>query len=178
MLPTIRQKPSTLQRYERCLIFPFFPLPQELRDMIYHEIWKDKPAFLVRLPYDRSKPFRYCYFAVSYNTVNVPYTDLSRPPTKSESAFWFLTSRQMLAEAMNQFHRVAVWSYISDCMTFPIKFSCGRELHMTRRTTLHDFTHIYHAALRDSRLQLWLGMMQTRMINDFTTAISHTSNLR
>ncbi len=102
---------------------PFFlVLPREIRDQIYHEIWKQKVPFLIDFPRDQYQ------FKVRYDDAEEP-TDYSARPFGAErfwednedddveiihQPLWILANNQMLEEAMAQFHRKLTWTFVGE----------------------------------------------------------------
>ena len=117
---------------------PFFRLPRELRDQIYHDIWRRKPRFDVSLPdkgdhhiagqYHGRKE-RYHMFQIVYQSIPTPLPqnkvvrydspidyDAGQAAKKKDEEFtnpapWILTNKQILHEAMQQFTYQATWIY-------------------------------------------------------------------
>ena len=104
---------------------PFLPmLPRELRDHIYHIIWSQKTPFL--LEFERGE----LQFKLTYDNAEEPKNYSARPrgieywaDEESEEEdeeildaepkpTWLLANRQILTEAMAQFHRKLTWSYV------------------------------------------------------------------
>lgn len=89
-----------------------FQLPREIRDLIYHELWRSKLPFT--LIYKTSE------FAISYELsspshgLRIAMPGLNRNRDSDIPAPWFLTSKQFLDEAMEQFHRGSTWTFLSD----------------------------------------------------------------
>lgn len=101
--------------------FPFFNLPPELRNEVYHWIWAGKRPFRIVDPsiYDYDVPCNPMnYFHVFYdlkydakhiNTTHAPRYNDPEPP----SPCWFiLANRQMFNEAIEAFNRKATWRAI------------------------------------------------------------------
>jgi len=90
----------------------FFSLPRELRDQIYHEIWRTKAGFELALPELRghhSGGFDKQIVQVRYAKAMVVHR--ARNP-QNKGRVWFLASKQLCAEAIQQFQRGAAWSFI------------------------------------------------------------------
>lgn len=114
----------------------YLALPRELRDQIYHEIWRKKLPFEVALPAKGDSlggvevygmGDSYHFFKIFYELLETNSPTI-KPSTKPQSFSakssrtrvktkppgpWFLTNKQTLHEAMEQFNRQAAWSYIS-----------------------------------------------------------------
>ncbi|KAF2134169.1 hypothetical protein P153DRAFT_353358 [Dothidotthia symphoricarpi CBS 119687] len=86
----------------------FLGIPRELRDLIYHEIWKTKKPFKVGLP--QRNDFR--IFEVQYSADIVEPREDALTPTVQRSP-WILASKQVLEEAIQQFQREASWTYMN-----------------------------------------------------------------
>lgn len=71
-----------------------FKLPRELRDKVYHELWKD--GALIKQRYGRVK-------------YNITYGELRYLPSKSCKHPWLLTNKQMLHEGIQQLHTESIW---------------------------------------------------------------------
>ncbi|KAH7391858.1 hypothetical protein BKA66DRAFT_28714 [Pyrenochaeta sp. MPI-SDFR-AT-0127] len=114
----------------------FLALPRELRDQIYHEIWRTKPPFEVALPakgdpHSAAQVYGMCndyhVFKIFYELLEAP-SPMTIIPTKNKKSSarlsrtkikpkrpvpWFIVSRQILHESMEQFNRQAAWGYIT-----------------------------------------------------------------
>ncbi|KAF1942707.1 hypothetical protein EJ02DRAFT_511483 [Clathrospora elynae] len=120
---------------------PFFALPREIRDQIYHEIWRMKPPFEVALSHKgnyHNNPKEYVHLR-DYHVFRITYENLEiipgllleeqlgscetssleelldsakLQPNRSTSP-WILASRQVLEEAMEQFNRQMSWTYVN-----------------------------------------------------------------
>ncbi|KAF2644236.1 hypothetical protein P280DRAFT_477633 [Massarina eburnea CBS 473.64] len=101
-----------------------FELPRELRDLIYHSVWLCQPAFPIM--------YRSSKFFISYS---VPYRSDPDPPphafksrTRKHPRPWFLASKSLLLEAMEQFHRGATARYTGEESIFPNSFARPNKL--------------------------------------------------
>ncbi|KAF1845848.1 uncharacterized protein K460DRAFT_366698 [Cucurbitaria berberidis CBS 394.84] len=96
----------------------FATLPRELRDKIYHEIWKTKPPFEVTLGHNSIEDVEAYIFKVVYESSARPQHE---PEVKPSSAVlaqkktkpWYLASKRMLSEVMEQFNHQATWKFIA-----------------------------------------------------------------
>jgi hypothetical protein len=79
-------------------VFRFMALPQELRDLVYDEVWKDTPH--IKAPYLDFGAGT----TVRYDHLLVENRHLEGLPT------WLLTSKQMCEEGLAQFRLKAQWS--------------------------------------------------------------------
>lgn len=73
-----------------------FKLPRELRDKIYHELWRDGP--LIKQRYGRVK------YDITYTLL-----DHSQWPVTSNKHPWLLTNKQTLHEGIEQLHTRSIW---------------------------------------------------------------------
>ncbi|KAJ4351350.1 uncharacterized protein N0V89_006690 [Didymosphaeria variabile] len=73
-----------------------FGLPRELRDKVYHELWKDGP--LIKQQYGRIK------YDITY-----VWPECGKWPDESYKHPWLLTNKQTLHEGIEQLHRQSVW---------------------------------------------------------------------
>jgi hypothetical protein len=76
--------------------FRFMNLPQEIRDMIYHEIWLNIPAAMRSRKYDEDIRVQYDGMRDTIPAIGLPS--------------WLLTSKAILEQGMAQFKRNAVFS--------------------------------------------------------------------
>ena len=72
-------------------ISPFMELPQELRDMVYHELWNLTPS--IRLPH-----LVLCY-------------DGATDEDEGCLSGWLLTNKAILEQGLQQLHRSVIWNW-------------------------------------------------------------------
>ncbi|KAL1592857.1 hypothetical protein SLS60_011274 [Paraconiothyrium brasiliense] len=73
-----------------------FSLPQEIRDKVYHELWKDGPV--IKQQYGRIK------YDITYI-----WPECGKWPHRSYRHPWLLTNKQILHEGIQELHRRSVW---------------------------------------------------------------------
>ncbi|KAF2015975.1 hypothetical protein BU24DRAFT_422291 [Aaosphaeria arxii CBS 175.79] len=93
----------------------FFLLPRELRDQIYHEIWKTAAPSVVQI---NDYTFDVDYECAKTRNSDDPIQPQDQPkstnpkrrgrPTRPRSP-WFQASKQFMQEAIDQFHRRSHW---------------------------------------------------------------------
>ncbi|KAF2790725.1 hypothetical protein K505DRAFT_327376 [Melanomma pulvis-pyrius CBS 109.77] len=79
-------------------VSPFSKLPRELRDYIYDELWKDTPCLQSRRSGSTTVAVYKVKGAESFDR------------RAQDLPIWLLTSKLILEEAMEQFHRCSEWS--------------------------------------------------------------------
>ena len=79
-------------------VSPFMSLPQELRDMIYHELWQEIPAIIKCHKFGQD--------------ISVRYDGMRRPVMVLGLPQWLLASKAILNEGMSQFKRHAMCSLL------------------------------------------------------------------
>lgn len=87
----------------------FFSLPRELRDEVYHELWKGKLAFIVIYG---AYEFQIHYIETEFESeepVQTTFRENGRKKFMSKSP-WIYTNGQVLQEAIEQFQRHCTWS--------------------------------------------------------------------
>ncbi|KAF2832215.1 hypothetical protein CC86DRAFT_377419 [Ophiobolus disseminans] len=96
----------------------FFDLPRELRDQIYHEAWgSTKPKFAVALPENPYSQIAKVWYG-QREWLSSGHSLDDKPPERKRGrrdrlwCFWFLGSKQLCVEALQQFQRGATWTFI------------------------------------------------------------------
>ncbi|KAJ4344578.1 uncharacterized protein N0V89_012322 [Didymosphaeria variabile] len=85
----------------------FFRCPREIRDMVYHSLWKQTPFMLVAWDAeDNDKVFG--RIGAKICALYDSWPDIPEGP-KQPLPQWLLASKQMLAEGIKQFQDHAVW---------------------------------------------------------------------
>jgi hypothetical protein len=133
---------------------PLLAPPRELRDQIYHEVWKEKPPFEVVLPDKTTQRLtegsvvhfdRKCHvFKISSGDCEEPSEAASSPRTKTSKGTtppWIFANRQILEEAMEQFNRQTSWNYVEkrnreqtkDRTVIPSRISVSRSQSRRRQ---------------------------------------------
>ncbi|KAF2015977.1 hypothetical protein BU24DRAFT_450596 [Aaosphaeria arxii CBS 175.79] len=79
----------------------FFTIPRELRNLVYHELWKQSPT-VWKVPYKQLR------FQVVYEKGEAEYNGAHKLP------IWLLTCQCILAEGLDQLHSRSRWSFGSD----------------------------------------------------------------
>jgi hypothetical protein len=88
---------------------PFFRLPREVRDAIYHELWSGKPRFT--LCAHKHAPSLFDMVSATYNPEahafarRTPFSGGHAPTLLA----WLLTSKATMTEGLAQFQRHAEW---------------------------------------------------------------------
>ncbi|KAF2109108.1 hypothetical protein BDV96DRAFT_605181 [Lophiotrema nucula] len=72
----------------------FFQLPQKLRNMVYHELWKDTKKIKVQ--------YRGAMFEVEYAS--------GQDGKQQRSCLWIMANKQIMQEAMEQYQRESIWA--------------------------------------------------------------------
>ncbi|KAF2832216.1 hypothetical protein CC86DRAFT_400987 [Ophiobolus disseminans] len=85
--------------------FPFFRLPRELRDIVYDNLWKHKPIFVVNYAFH---PFK-----VEYpGAVDSQILAVAKGKFKNRSP-WIFASKRLLAEAIYQLQSQSSWTLLT-----------------------------------------------------------------
>jgi len=85
----------------------FLRLPREIRDLVYHEIWRTKLPFTITNQNSE--------FMVEYEIPSIEGFQVTLPGLETRSrkwaypAPWFLANKQILKEAIEQFQHKAKW---------------------------------------------------------------------
>lgn len=102
----------------------FFDLPKEIRDQVYHEIWKQSTPVLV--VYKQEKTAFKLFYDVAMDRIqaekdtpeeNEPYMDCR---TTFDTG-WLLTSRRIQEEAMEQLNRRSTWRLAVNIEFYQVK---------------------------------------------------------
>ncbi|KAF2797650.1 hypothetical protein K505DRAFT_322405 [Melanomma pulvis-pyrius CBS 109.77] len=125
--------------------FPFMQFAREIRDMVYHELWKETPN--IKAPQRRSR------LIARYDDSEDSDDSGSFEP-RGLPFWWLLTSKAILEEGMAQFRRKEKWlsspcncGETGFCLARPIKYS--RKISpllspsRAREMTLNDTYHCH-----------------------------------
>ncbi|KAF2877822.1 hypothetical protein BDV95DRAFT_613513 [Massariosphaeria phaeospora] len=107
-MPAKRGKAATAKKHPLATTqsSPFFVLPRELRDMVYHEIWRTTTPIYVE--------FNGISFVVEYDASEATSATgaTSRKPAQTSQFLWILSNKQLAQEAMAQFERDSTWTVV------------------------------------------------------------------
>jgi hypothetical protein len=87
-------------------------LPREMRDQIYHEVWNQKAAFDIALPGKQKQSTGPQLAKVQYDMGYPLLYQGHEPKPTPQREPWFLASKQLCVEAIEQFQRGATWIFI------------------------------------------------------------------
>jgi hypothetical protein len=115
--PAVSQRSSTANPPA---LTSLMSLPRELRDQVYHEVWKQKTTFDIALPGEQNRGkgphLAKVYYTMGYAVPNrypvPPQAHKPKPKRTPQRKPWFLASKQLCAEAIEQFQRGVTWTFI------------------------------------------------------------------
>jgi hypothetical protein len=135
--------PSCPARRSARLVSRFLALPQELKDMIYHQLWLLTPNIIIRadagppsmpVPYSPLPPPAYHPLIVQ-----VRYGGAPEDAGPYALPIWLLTNKEVLASGLEKLHENVRLSWDD------VSFDHGLA---TKSTRLIDLSCVSHAALR------------------------------
>lgn len=97
-----RKRPNIVKKRP----LPFLELPREIRDIVYHEIWRFKAPFQI---FYRGTLYAVKYEALSPKIETVTPLQRTRARRSKPRNPWILANKQVLNEAIEQFQRKAIW---------------------------------------------------------------------